>query len=347
MDSRRRGARRGGRVRAGLTSWRWRVAAAAGLVGVVGLVLALTLQRHAKADHVPRIGFLGIDSRMQAERVAAFNDGLRTLGYVDGRNVHIEYRYAEGQFERLPALAKELVTAKVDVIVTAAPPAVRAARQATQTVPIVMAIHDPVGMGMAKSLAHPGGNVTGLAFQDAELSSKRLDLLREAVPGLTRVAILWNREGSGEHTTQAVEAAARELGIQTIVLEVNAVPDFAVAVAKAKAWGAQGVIQLAAPFITTHRSQLLAALALHRLPATCELREYVVDGCLMTYSADLNAMFRRMANFVDLILKGVDPGSIAIEQPRDFVFAVNGRTAASLGLDVPPALRFQLSEPPL
>src|SRR5437867_69592 len=199
-------------------------------------------QRPAK---LPRIGFLGMDSQMQAERLAAFQEGLRELGYVDGRNVVIEYRWAEGRFERLPELASELVALPVDVIVTAAPPAVRAAQHATSTIPIVMTAHDPVGMGFVGSLARPGGNITGLVFQDSELSAKRLDLLRQAIPNLTRVAVLWNKEGGGVNALRAVEDAARTLGLQVIALEVREPGDFAVAIASAKSSGAQGLIQLA------------------------------------------------------------------------------------------------------
>ena len=153
--------------------------------------------------------------------MAAFQDELRKYGYVDGRTVAIEYRWAEGRFDRLPELAAELAALNVDVIVTAAPPSVRAAQRATTTIPIVMSVHDPIGMGFANSLAHPGGNITGVAFQDSELSTKRLDLLRQAVPNLTRVAVLWNKEGGGDATVQAVEIAARTLGMQVLVLEVK------------------------------------------------------------------------------------------------------------------------------
>jgi putative tryptophan/tyrosine transport system substrate-binding protein len=303
--------------------------------------LAVEAQRSAT---VPRIGFLGMDSQMQGERVAAFQDGLRVLGYIEGRNIIIEYRWAEGRFDRLPELAAELVGLKVGVIVTAAPPSVRAAQRSTTTIPIVMSVHDPVGMGFVGAIAHPGGNITGLAFQDSELSTKRLDLLRQAVPNLVRVAILWNEAGGGIGSVHAVENAARALGLQVRDFEVREPSDFATAIAAAKSWGAQGVIQLASPFITKHRKILLELLRANRLPATCEMREYVVEGCLMTYSASLNAIFRGMASFVDRILKGAKPADLAIEQPREFEFVINQTTAQSLGLTMPSLLLVQATE---
>ena len=311
------------------------------------LVASLFMASLADAQRparLPRVGFLGMDSQMQAERLAAFQEGLRALGYVEGRNIVIEYRWAEGRFDRLPALASELVALQVDVIVTAAPPAVRAAQRATTSIPIVITAHDPVGMGFAGSLAHPGGNITGLVFQDSELSAKRLELLRQAVPNLTRVALLWNKEGGGVSAVRAVEDAARTLGLQVIALEVGDPGDFAVAIASAKSSGAQALIQLASPFITKNRAILLELLSQNRLPASCELREYVVEGCLMTYSASLNGLFRGMASYVDRILKGADPANLALEQPREFELLINLKTARSLGLVIPSSLIVQTTD---
>jgi putative ABC transport system substrate-binding protein len=309
--------------------------------GFLGLTSIAAAQPSSAAR---KIGFLGMDSRMQAEWVESFRDELRKLGYADGRNISIEYRWAEGRFERLPELANELVALKVSVLVTAAPPAVRALQRATATIPIVMTAHDPIGLGFTQSLAHPGGNITGVAFQDAELSLKRLDLLRQAVPHLTRLAIIWNREGGGTSAVQAVESAAHQLGVQTLVLEVRAPEDFAVNVAAARSWGAQGLAQLASPFITKNRALLLELLASNRLPATCEMRRYVVEGCLMTYSANLNGLFRRLAYYVDRILRGANPADLPIEQPREFEFVFNLKTARTLGLPVPQVLLLQANE---
>src|SRR5437879_7833928 len=192
-----------------------------GLVLAVCFTLAPLAAEAQRPASLPRVGFLGMDSQMQAEWLVEFRDGLRALGYEEGRTIAIEYRWAEGRFDRLPELAAELVALKVNVIVAAAPPSVRAAQRATSTLPIVITAHDPVGLGFVQSLAHPGGNITGVAFQDAGLSTKRLDLLRERVPRLTRAAILWHKEGSGTGSVQAVEASARGLGIQVLVLEIR------------------------------------------------------------------------------------------------------------------------------
>ena len=315
-----------------------RLAALALLCSVVGDPAAAAAQPPA------RIGFLGMDSKMQAEWLDAFRDGLRTLGYVEGRTIVIEYRWAEGRFDQLPRLASELVDLKPAVIVTAAPPAVNAVRHATTTIPIVMSVHDPVGMGFAASFAHPGGNITGVAFQDTELSTKRLDLLRLAVPRLARVAIVWNKVGGGVTAVQAVEASARSLGLQTLALEVQGADDFGTAIEKAKSWGAQGVAQLASPVITYNRRLFLQLLATHRLPATCEMRRYVVEGCLMSYSANLASLFRRMSYYVDRVLKGANPAALPIEQPREFECVINLRTAKALGLNIPKALLLQTDE---
>ena len=313
------------------------------LVGAFAFgLLAICVSADAQPpSKTPRIGFLGMDSQMQAQRIAAFRHGLRALGYVENQTIVVEYRWAEGRFDRLPALASELAKLKVDVIVTAAPPSVRAAQRATTTIPIVMSVHDPIGMGFAASFARPGGNITGLAFQDSDLSTKRLDLLRELIPDLARVALLWNQEGGGSTSVQAVESAARALGLQVLLLEVREPADFAPAVAKAKSWGAQAMLQHASPFITRHRAMLLPMLSASRMPATCELREYVVEGCLMTYSADINLIFRRMADFVHRILKGANPAELPIEQPREFELVINEQTARALGLTIPPSLRLQ------
>jgi putative ABC transport system substrate-binding protein len=309
------------------------------------VVLGLQVFEAQCAEPVPKIGFLGMDSGMQAARVAAFRDGLAALGYVEGKNIQIEYRWAEGKFDRLPKLASELVADKVSVIVTAGPPAVPPARQATATIPIVMTIHNPVGKGLVTSLARPGGNITGIAFQDAELSSKRLSYMREMVPGLARLAILWNAQGGGPETVEAVESDAKTLRLQTRAFEVHDVTELPATIKEIRAWGAQAVIQLASPFFTLNRKALIAELMANRMPAACELREYVVDGCLMTYSADLNAMFGQMASFVVRILKGANPAELPIEQPREFQFVINKKTADALDLKIPKSLEIQMTEP--
>ncbi len=309
------------------------------------MLLAVTVAAVAQRPAAPpTIGFLGMDSRMQGLRVDAFRDELRRLGYVEGKTIIIETRFAEGDFKRLPELARELVAQDVKVIVTAAPPAVRAAQAATTTIPIVMLVHDPVGMGFAETLARPGRNITGVAFQDTELSTKRLDLLRQAIPNLTRVAVLWNRAGGGEAGVKVVTDAAKALGMELLPLQVDGPGEFARAIADAKRWSAQAVLQMAAPMFTLNRKALVDLLNANRLPASCELREYVADGCLMTYSADLNRLFGDMARFVDRILKGAKPSDLAIEQPRDFDFVINLTTAKALGVMIPASLRLQATD---
>lgn len=313
-------------------------------IGAFVLVSLATAVSAQQTEPLRRIGFLGMDSRMQASPFAAFRDGMRKQGYVEGENLVIESRWAEGRFDKLPALAAELAAQKVEVIVTAAPPAVRAAKSATATIPIVMIVHNPVGMGFAASYARPGGNLTGIAFQDSELSTKRLDLLRSVVPNLKRVAIMWNQAGGGQDAVRAVENAAEAVRIETKAFEVRGPADIPAAVGDAKSWGAQGLVQLASPVITLNRKDLLASLAASRMPATCEMRVYVEEGCLMTYSADLSAMFRDLASFTVRILKGAKPSDLPIQQPREFDFLVNLKTAQTLGLTIPPVVLIQMTE---
>jgi putative ABC transport system substrate-binding protein len=321
-----------------------------GPIGIImslalGLCVALVPADAQRPAPVPRIGFLGMDSAMQARFLAAFQAGLHERGYVEGQTIAIAYRWAEGRFGRLPALAAELVGLPVEIIVTAGPPAVRAAQQATTTIPIVVAaMHEPVAMGVVASWARPGGNITGQAFPDTELSTKRLELLREAIPQLSRVAVLWEPTGGGVLAVRAVEDAAKALGLQLHVLEVREPHDIAPAVAAAKTGGAQAVLQLTSPFFTKHRKTLLDLLTTYHLPATCEMRMYVVEGCLMTYSASLDAMFRRAAYYVDRILKGAQPADLPVEQPREFELVINRTTAQALGLTLSPLLLYQATE---
>jgi putative ABC transport system substrate-binding protein len=313
---------------------------------LASVLLTIPLGSDAQQEvKIWRIGWLGLDSSMQATRIVAFESGLRDLGYVEGKNISIVRRWAEGRFDRLPALASEMAAARVDVIVTASPPGIRAARQASGTIPIVMIAHEPVRMGFVESLARPGGNITGIAFQDTELSEKRLDLFRQTVPRLSKLAILWNGvEGTDPESLQSIENTARAMGLQVLSVEVREPKDFAKAIAAVKSWGAQGIVEMASPFITKNRKIFLDLLKANRLPATCEMRLYVAEGCLMTYSANLDAMFRREAYFVDRILKGAHPGDLAVEQPRDFEFVINLKTAHELGLTVPPTLLLQATD---
>ena len=296
------------------------------------------------AAKLPRIAFLGMDSQQQAVNIAAFVERMRVLGYVDGRTVVIDYRWAEGRFDQLSALAIELVALKPDVIVTAGPPAVRAVQTATATIPTIVAIHDPLGGGFVDTLARPGRNITGIAFQDSELATKRMDLLRQMVPHVTKVAVIWNREGGSVNTVTAMEEVARAMRVEVRALEISRPSDIADAFSTAKSWGAQGIVQLASPVFYKQRASLLDAAARHKLPMMCEHRVYVVDGCLATYSASLPAIFSGLADYVHRVLLGARVDSLPIEQPREFEFVINQRTADALGLAIPSAIRLQVTE---
>jgi putative ABC transport system substrate-binding protein len=296
---------------------------------------------------MPRVGILGIDATTGPQRQVAFVEGLRALGYIEGKTIAIEYRWAEGRPERLLALAAELVALPVDVLVTTqgAPP-VRAAKQATASIPIVaMILNDPVEAGLVASLARPGGNLTGQAFEVAALSTKQLELLQDAIPQLSRVAVLWYAGGNYEAgAVRAVQEAAQALRINLQRYEVKESTDLPRVVAAAKAWGAQALLQIPSPFFFRNRGTLVALLAAHRVPAMCESRPLVVQGCLMTYGPSFDAMARRTAYFVDRILKGARPAELPIERPREFEFVVNRRTALALGLTLPPSLLVHATE---
>lgn len=323
-------------MRMSVACWsRWACAAA--------LAFTVVAARSQAAPAVHRIGFLGLDSHLQGFRLDAFRNRMRELGYVEGRNLVIVTRWAEGHFEQLPALAVDLAAQDIETIVTASPPAVRAARKATSRLPIVCITHDPVGMGFVSGLSHPGGNVTGISFQDSALSTKRLELLRSIVPSLDHVGIVWNQAGGGIDTVRAVEEAAARIGIATRTYEILEPGDLPRAVADAKAWGAQGLVQLASPVISFNRRLFLDALARQRMPASCEMRLYVEDGCLMTYSADLSAMFRDLADITVRILEGARPADLPMQQPRDFDFLVNLTTAHELGLTIPASVRLEMT----
>jgi ABC-type uncharacterized transport system substrate-binding protein len=296
---------------------------------------------------VHRIGWLGAGSPLSSRAyVEAFQQSLRDLGYIEGQSIALEYRFAEGKLERLPELAAELVHLTMDVLVTSGSPATQAAQRATSTIPIVgVALADPLETGLAASFARPGGNITGLAFQNADLSTKRLELLTEAVPGVTRVAVLWDSHfPASPSAVRAVEEAARALGVQIHLLEVQGPEDFVRVVAAATRERAQALLQVGSPLFATHRETFIDFVAKSRLPATCETRPFVVAGCLMTYGPSFPDMYRRAAYYVDRILKGAKPGDLPIEQPMKFELVINLKTAQALGLTIPPTLLFQADE---
>jgi len=303
-------------------------------LGVLAAPLAIEGQQAAK---VPRIGILRSGSPPDPF-VEALRQGLRELGYAEGRNITLEYRWAEGRDERLAGLAAELVRLKVDVIVAGGTGAL-AAKRATTTIPIVMpAIADPVGLGLVASLARPGGNVTGLTGQGDELPGKWMQLLKEAFPRVSRVAVLWDSATSAE-LVRASEAAARSLDIRLQTLTVGRPDDFADAFAEAQKNRTEAMIVLGSSLFYAHRARLVELAAKHRLPTMYDQKDFVVgsDG-LMSYGANFHDLFRRGAIYVDKILRGAKPGELPIEQPTKFELVINLKTAKALGLTIPQSV---------
>ncbi len=307
-------------------------------LGVLAAPLPAAAQPPAK---VPRIGFLGSGSpSTYGPLIVAFRQALRDLGYVEGQNFVMELRWAEGREERLPDLAAELVRLKVDVILTHAAPNALVAKQATTTIPIVVAFAaDPVGSGLVASLARPGGNVTGLSLLSPELGGKRLQLLNEVAPRASPVAILWNPAiASGAAIVRETEAAARTLGVQLQSLEVRGPDDFESAFAAATGGRARALIMVEYPLIFIHRARIVDFAAKSRLPAMYPLREFVDAGGLMSYGAHAADLWRRAATYVDKILRGAKPADLPVEQPTRFELVINLKTAKALGLTIPPSI---------
>jgi putative ABC transport system substrate-binding protein len=288
---------------------------------------------------MPRIGILNnLNPAVAAPSTEAFLQGLRERGWIDGKNVTIVYRWADGDLARHPALAAELAKVPVDVIVTAGTQAVVAARRATTTIPIVVAIMpDPVGLGFAASLARPGGNVTGLANLFEEITPKQLQLFREMVPGSKRIALLSDRN-AGDRILVATESAARALGLVTVTLAVKDPRDLEPAVKSAKSERTDGILVLPSPFLNRYRARIATLAIAQRLPTIGESAEYVVDGGLLSYGPSFPQMYFRAAAYVDRILRGEKPGDLPIERPTTFELVVNQKTANALGIVIPNGL---------
>jgi putative tryptophan/tyrosine transport system substrate-binding protein len=283
---------------------------------------------------VPRIGWL---IGTNQARIEAFRQGLRDLGYIEGQNLIIEYRYAEGKLDRLPELAAELVRLKVDAIFVQSTPAVQAAKKATTTIPIVSVSGDPVGLGLVASLARPGGNVTGLANLTSELAGKRLELLKEVVPRISRVAVLWNPDASSSALRmRETDAAAASLGIKLQPVEVRAANDFERAFSALKRERADALFPLRSPFISNHVKRIVELAAKNRVPGMYDASEFAEAGGLMSYGTMLADLDRRAATYVDKILKGAKPAELPVEQPTKFEFVINLKTAKQIGLTIPP-----------
>ena len=311
---------------------------------LIGLVTAAAAPLAAEAQapsKIPLVGVLapGMPTTYVA-RIEAFRQALRDLGWVEGQTIAFEYRYAEEKFERLPDLAAELVRLNVNLIVTTSAPGAEAAKRATAVIPIVFASHgDPVGTGHVASLARPGGNITGLSFMTPDLSPKRLELLKEAFPGITRVAVLWNaanRAKAGDWRT--TQAAARLLGVTLQPHEVRRADDLASAFAAMPKQRPEALLTLDDPVMLSSRTSIVAFAARERLPAIYGHREYADAGGLMAYGPNLADSYRRAALYVDKILKGAKPADLAVAQPTSFELIINLKTAGALGLTIPQSI---------
>jgi ABC-type uncharacterized transport system substrate-binding protein len=315
------------------------------IVLLVGLALgSVRLAEAQQPKKVPRIGFLGgASASFYAARTNAFRQGLNELGYTEGKNIDIEYRYAEGKFDRLPDLAAELVGLKLDVIVAAPTPSVLAAKKASATTPIVFAsVVDPVASGLVASLARPGGNITGLTILGPELSGKRLELLKEVLPNVTRVAALWNSANPAQELVwKEMKAAAQELRLQLQSLEVRSANDFDIAFKAALRERAQALIPSGEPLINTQLKRIVEFAAKNRLPAMYAGPEVVDAGGLMSYAPNYTDQYRRAAVYVDKILKGAKPADLPVEQPTKFEFVINLKTAKQIGLTIPQSVLYR------
>jgi len=315
-------------------------------LGTLSAPLAVDAQQPGKVWRIGSLGMGHIPVPVSNPIWDAFLQQLRELGYVEGQNIVIEYRSAEGRAERLPDLAAELVNLKVDVIVAGGTPPPLAAKHATRTIPIVMAAAgDPVGSGLVASLARPGGNVTGLSTFTPELAGKRLQLLKEVVPGVSRVAVLWNAANPyAALVTRETEAAARKLGVQVQSLEVRGPDDFEHALPAAIRGRAGALIVVDDPLTFLYRMRIADFAARNRLPAMYGFREYAEAGGLMAFGANLADLYRRAATYVDKILKGAKPADLPVEQPTKFELVINMKIANALGLTIPQSVLVRADE---
>jgi putative ABC transport system substrate-binding protein len=293
---------------------------------------------------IPRIGFLAATSpSVESTRIEGFRQGLRDLGYTEGKNIVIEWRWAEGKFDRLPDLAAELVRLDVDVIVTGGSTSSGAAKQVTTTIPIVMAqVNDPVGSGFVASLARPGGNMTGLSTLAPEISGKQLELLKEIVPKLSRVAVLGTSTAPGNaQALKETEHAARAFKVQLQYLDILGPKDIGTAFRQASEGHADAVLVLGAPVFISQRKQIADLAIKNRLPAMYVAPEHVEDGGLMSYGVSVVDLYRRAATYVDKILKGRKPADLPVEQPTKFELTINLKAAKQIGLTIPQSVLYR------
>jgi putative tryptophan/tyrosine transport system substrate-binding protein len=308
-------------------------------LGAMLLALSVLAEAQQATKKIPRVGFLSLNpATVQKDRLEAFREALRKLGYVEGQNINIEYRYADNKPERMPGLAAELVHLNVDVIVTTGSSATRPAKDATTAIPIVMmSDNDPVGSGFVTSLARPGGNITGLTNISGDLGDKRLELLKEIVPRLSRVAVFRDltnvTEGIG---VDEIEPTARVLKIQTQRFELAKVEDFDSQFQAIMKWRPGGLMIAGGPLMNEHRKRLIEFATKNKLPAMYNRDEFVEAGGLVSYAPSFIDLTRRAATYVDKILKGTRPSDIPVEQPMKFEFIINLKAAKQIGLTIPP-----------
>jgi putative ABC transport system substrate-binding protein len=317
--------------------------------GIMLLALALFVFSSYHVAHaqqpkkVPRIGYVSGagagDSRTPTRGIETFRQALRDFGYIEGKNIIVEHRYAEGKTDRIPSLTAELVQLKVDVLVSPVTTAIRAAKESTKTIPIVMVIpSDPVATGLVDSLAHPGGNITGVTRLTRDLSGKRLELLKDAIPDVTRVAVLWDANGEGPKISfKEYETTARALKIQIQSFRVRGPnPDFEGAFRDAARAHADALITIHNSLIVRYPKRIADLAIKNRLPSMSERNDMVEAGGLVSYGTNEAENYRRAAVYVDKILKGAKPGDLPVEQPTKFEFVVNLKTAKQIGLTIPP-----------
>ena len=312
------------------------------LGGVAAWPLAARAQQSEK---IPRIGYLSPTGAQPRDE--AFRQRLQELGYVEGKTIIVERRFAEGKFEQLPTLAEELVRLEVDVIVTAVTQASLAAKHATRTTPIVFAaVSDPLGTGLVASLARPGANITGTAAMSSEVVGKSLELLRDAVPALSRVVVIWNPDNAifQAQMLRDTQLAAGRLGIELRIVAVRGPDDFEPAFSGLASTQAGALMVLSDPAYTPHAARIAELVNKSCLPAMHGIREYAVAGGLMAYGTNFTVLFRRAADYVDKILKGTKPEDLPVEQPTKFEFVINLKAAKAIGLTIPPTLLARADE---
>ena len=317
-----------------------RIGKTAAATKLLAVLFALCTSAGAQqSSKIPRIGYLAASSlSAQTVRVEAFRQGLRDLGYIEGKNIIIEWRFADGKVERVKELAAELVRLKVDAILAAGPTATRPTKEVTSTIPIIMAFdNDPVGSGFVQSLARPGGNITGLSTLAPEIGGKQLEILKEMVRKLTRVAVLGSSKHPGTaQSLKGMEAVAGALQVQFRYLDLLAAEEIERAFQAAIKGHADAAVFLTTPIFVSNRKQVLELVAKNRLPAMYFRQEFVEEGGLMTYGVNIADLDRRAATYVDKILKGARPADLPVEQPTRFELLINLKTAKQIGLAIPP-----------